>query len=164
MEINSIVQLITSLTAITAIGLTYWTLKAQRQHNRISVAPRLCDWLHTDNSSICFDIVNKGLGTAQVRSFEFIVNDKSISWSELNSDIRNYFKAELDTKNVYTSSLSATSYIAQNEKVCILKLHFLPGMDMSSIEKRLTTRYKLKIEYASLYEQVYFYISPPLES
>ena len=163
MDINLLVQLITTITALLAIGLTYWTIRTQQKHNKLSVAPRLSDWLHTDDSSICFDIINKGLGTAQVRSFEFIVNDKSISWPELDSDIRNYFKAELDTKNIYTSSLSATSYIAQNEKVCILKLHFLPGMDMSSIEKRLTTRYQLKIEYASLYEQVYCY-SSPLES
>lgn len=159
MEINSIVQLVTSLTAITAIGLTYWTLKAQRQHNRISVAPCLCDWLHTEDNSVHYDIINKGLGTAKVGKFTFIVDGQEMCWSEFDKDIRLYFAKELNDAHQHTSGLSSDSYIAKDERIRVLELHFLPKLELSHILERLTKRYELKVEYYSLYEEPFTYKS-----
>lgn len=159
MEINSIVQLVTSLTAVTAIGLTYWTLRAQRQHNRISVAPRLCDWLHTGDHSIHYDIINKGLGTAKVSKFTFIVGGQEMSWSEFDEDIRNFFQKDLKGQYQHTSGLSSDSYIAKDERIRVLELHFLQELEIPYILELLTERYELKVEYSSLYGEVFSYKS-----
>ncbi|MCG9770464.1 hypothetical protein L1D59_17865 [Pseudoalteromonas piscicida] len=156
---ETIAQTITILTALGAIVLTCWTLKTQRQHNRISVAPRLCDWLHTEDNSVHYDIINKGLGTAKVAKFTFIVDGQEMCWAEFDKDIRNYFEKELNDTHQHTSGLSSDSYIAKDERIRVLELHFLPKLELSHILERLTKRYELKVEYYSLYEEPFTYKS-----
>lgn len=159
MDINLLVQLITIKTALIAIGLTYWTIRTQQKHNKLSVAPRLCDWLHTQDNSVHYDIINKGLGTAKVGKFTFLVDGQEMCWSEFDKDIRHYFKQELNDAHQHTSGLSSDSYIAKDERIRVLELHFLPKLKLSHILERLNKRYQLKVEYYSLYEEPFTYQS-----
>ncbi|ATD07945.1 hypothetical protein PPIS_a3094 [Pseudoalteromonas piscicida] len=80
-------------------------------------------------------------------------------WSEFDKDIRNYFEKELNDTHQHTSGLSSDSYIAKDERIRVLELHFLPELELSHILERLTKRYQLQIEYHSLYEEPFTYKS-----
>jgi len=159
MDINLLVQLITIITALLAIGLTYWTIRTQQKHNKLSIAPKLCDWLHTQDNSVHYDIINKGLGTAKVGKFKFIVDGQEMFWSEFNKVIRHYFEKELNEAHQHTSGLSSDSYIAKDERIRVLELHFLPKLKLTHILERLIKLYQLKVEYYSLYEEPFTYQS-----
>ncbi|WP_249314851.1 hypothetical protein [Pseudoalteromonas sp. S1727] len=91
--------------------------------------------------------------------FTFIVDGQEICWSEFDKDIRHYFEQELSNAHQHTSGLSSDSYIAKDERIRVLELHFLPKSKLSHILERLIKRYQLKVEYYSLYEETFTYQS-----
>ena len=77
----------------------------------------------------------------------------------INSCSINSIEKELNEKHQHTAGLSSNSYVAKDEKIRVLELHFLHEIELSEIIERLQKRYQLKVKYYSLYEEPFTYQS-----
>lgn len=133
-----------------ALVLTIWQANRVIRHQQISVSPLLDSWLHTSDNEIHFWIANKGLGTAIIKRFSFLINGDELTNASLKSAL-----AKLPFSMTYDSHIgelyNVKSYIAKDEKVDLLKLKVNGDADIDEIEKFLKTLITVDIEYQSLY-------------
>ncbi len=76
MDAETWISLASAAVALAALGLTVWEAKANRRHNRLSVAPRLrLDFaVHPENEDVSISLVNAGLGPAIIDSMELMLD------------------------------------------------------------------------------------------
>jgi len=144
--------------ALSALLITVIQTHLTRKHNKLSIRPVLCDWVHTTDNRITFWIMNKGLGTADISAFNFYIYDKKATLEEFQQDVNEQVKQ--NSIIVDTAGMSANSYLAKDEKVTVLDVTFQKDINIDdSFIKHLDDRYKITIKYKSLYGDCFNYKS-----
>lgn len=148
--------IVSAIIASCALALTVFQAISSRTHNRISVRPAFCDWTHISNNSLSFSIVNKGLGTAKIKSFNIFYKDKKFSHTELQCKLKELFPDSIDS---HTSELTPYSYVAKDEKILVLFIQFENPERIDAVEKVIGDCFSLKIVYSCLYGEELIYES-----
>ncbi|KJZ03300.1 hypothetical protein [Pseudoalteromonas piscicida] len=150
------VAIVSACIAVCALILTIYQAKMSRKHNYMSVRPALCDWTHVSDHTLSFHLLNKGLGTAQVKTFEFYFKGKLISYTELEAKIGELFPDNIDK---HTAQLTPDSYIAKDEKILVFYIKFADPKRIDEAEKVIDECFELKVTYTCLYDNPFSYHS-----
>ncbi len=144
-----------------ALLLTFFTIRSTQRHNRLSVRPAICSWIHTEDDSFTLEIINKGFGLAEIDSYQFFIGSKAVSDDDLRADLTN-FVGEPSVK-ILIGGFKKGSFFAKDEKFYALKFESL-SVKEDSFYQSLYERYSLVIEYRSLYNDSYKYDSNDYEN
>lgn len=163
MILDCIGTYVSEIIAISALGLAFWQGWIARRHNKISAKPVLDSWLHTSESELHFWIQNKGLGTAEITSFDMKLGDLKFTSESLRETVLE-ISAGIDYENhIGELNSHGNSFISKDEKVDLVKIKFKNIQDASKINEHLESQFSLRIKYKSLYGDVHEYKIPAPE-
>jgi hypothetical protein len=80
----------TALVALIAVAFTFWQIRVAREHNRLSVRPRLVIWLDSSTEpdghhATTVIAKNLGLGPAYVTKVEYLFKGKAVDIRDANA-------------------------------------------------------------------------------
>lgn len=155
--ISSFIDALALIVAICAFGATFWQARSSKKHNKLSVQPLIVDenqieWIERKFN---YNLVNKGLGTAKVKSFQFYWDEKSVSEKELRRNIE-VMTRQGDTVEI--TNLGENYALSKDEVVEVVTIQ-IKGTELSDkpderfdkILKQLITYARVSIQYESLY-------------
>lgn len=159
---NWIESHLAEIIAFLALAATSWQGWLARRHNALSVRPVLDSWLDTSEDTLHFWIQNKGLGSAEIVSFDMELNGKKLIHDNLRKVLSN-FPYKIDySPHISELNSHGTSYLTKDEKVDLVKIKFENLTDAFEINEYLESIFSLNITYKSLYGKSFEYkISPP---
>ncbi|MBL0350209.1 MAG: hypothetical protein IPP68_07535 [Elusimicrobia bacterium] len=142
--------------ALLALLLAVYEGKANRDHNRLSVAPHLDTETIADseNASISLKIQNNGLGPAKVSGWTICLDGKECPGNNCNQQFEwacAKLLAPYSTKRVSILIPASGSYIPAGSEVCILEWAFDSPTKPSYDEMHsLMNRVDFILKYGSL--------------
>ncbi len=152
---ESIAGISSAAIALCALGLTVWQAKITRDHNKLSVTPRLTTWSQRDvaNNRYSVELLNNGIGPALIESFCIHVDGQSMS-GEGMEPIEKALKI-LFPQYQYASwqSFVAKGYLmAEKESRNLVTIVFRGDRVPTPVEvEHVTKRARLLIAYESIY-------------
>ncbi|MBD1584682.1 hypothetical protein [Pseudoalteromonas sp. S16_S37] len=146
--------IVSASIATFALGLTIFQAAMTRKHNHMSVRPALCDWTHASDHTLSFHLINKGLGTAHIKTFELYFKGKRISYAELKTKLDELFPDNIDKQ---TAELTPASFIAKDEKILVFYIKFADPKRIDEAEKVMDECFELKVTYTCLYDNPFTY-------
>ena len=148
-----------SLAIALPLGLiTFYQTFTTRKHNRLSCTPRLVSEINRDHSDdeylITYTVFNRGLGPAEITSIQLFIDGDEYTEKEhpCRKLCETVFSEYPGFKVNYDAWFNSGHLIAEKESYKFVQLKFNGGQEtpLAEIEKDLS-RFKIKIEYASLY-------------
>ena len=151
----------TAIVAIVAVAFTFWQIRVGREHNRLSVRPRLVIWLDpaTDSSGhhITTVVRNLGLGPAYVTKIEYLFKGVPVNIRDADAVQRAMHAAfgARWAKAWPLVDLRGVLPIPKDGELPLLKIEIdsSTGSLNSDVEK-LRELFKTVIEYLSPYDEV----------
>lgn len=145
-------DLIIATMAFLAFLLSLWQGYSNRKHNRMTIKPALCHWLHSESSAFNFSVTNNGFGPAVVKDFKLFVDGSEVGGLKdtiIEQGIKQLFS---QTAQISTAHLNQNYVIAPNQTILIAQVNFL-AMDAPSKDeiKKTIERARLLISYESGY-------------
>lgn len=132
--------------AVTSLAITLYEAQATREHDRMSVWPRISQ--ESSDSAGMFDraVTNVGLGPALVRSYELTLDGRlRTSWDSVVSEL----VAETHKKpGFYFSHVGAGTVILPGHTLHVLTIL---GREFSSVASAQDHRVVSRVCYCSLY-------------
>jgi hypothetical protein len=130
------------LIAVASLGITLYEARATREHDRMSVWPRLAQESSDSAGSYDRAITNVGLGPALIRSYEIRLDDTvRTSWSPIVSALA----GSSTPRSWFFSSVGAGTVILPGHSINVLTI-VGAGVDMRR-DRRVVGR----VCYCSLY-------------
>jgi hypothetical protein len=152
--------------AIPLAAITIYQIFTTRKHNRLSCSPRLVSEINRDHSDdeylITYTVFNRGLGPAEIMSIQLFIDGDEYTEKEhpCRKLCKTVFSEYAGFKVNYDAWCNSGYLIADKESYKFVQLKFNGGQEtpLAEIEKDLS-RFKIKIEYASLYGEKYSFDS-----
>lgn len=157
-----------TIIALIALLIAVHQGYASRKHNKLSVQPYLCDHLdlNSQDKTIHFKIINKGLGTAKISSFKYLWDKQVINSTTLEQKI----KIMVGEDVIFTiHSMGKGHALSKDEEVSIIFIK-IPSQNheqcnakekYDAIQSNLLKSLRLTINYKSIYEQKFKYYTEP---
>jgi hypothetical protein len=152
------------IIALAAAGFTWWQASIARNHNRLSVRPKLTLYAMTDNVGageglLQIELQNAGLGPAIVVGYRAWLdgNEMEASVPAVSSALRQFFRHHLyRVENVF--SLKGYHAIRPGDKITLLRTIFSQrdGFTANDALDQARDRMTAEVEYESLYEEKFF--------
>lgn len=150
MTASDYIALCALIVSVCAFSLTIYQGYLNREHQKISVKPKLDIDIHSykNNGQLTFDVTNKGLGPAFVTKFSVYVDGKKINSNtfDLWRDVVNALNIKDWVYEMYVPT--SNSILIQGVSNILWKLSTKP--DEVNIEE-LIHRIKIVINYKSIY-------------
>ena len=151
----------TAIVAIVAVAFTFWQIRVGREHNRLSVRPRLVIWLDTATDAsghhITTVVRNLGLGPAYVTKIEYLFKGVPVNIRDADAVQRAMHAAfgARWAKAWPLVDLRGVLPIPKDGELPLLKIEIdsSTGSLNSDVEK-LRELFKTVIEYLSPYDEV----------
>ena len=151
----------TAIVAIVAVAFTFWQIRVGREHNRLSVRPRLVIWLDTATDAsghhITTVVRNLGLGPAYVTKIEYLFKGVPVNIRDADAVQRAMHAAfgARWAKAWPLVDLRGVLPIPKDGELPLLKIEIdsSTGSLNSDVEK-LREFFKTVIEYLSPYDEV----------
>lgn len=162
MDFNTIGSISAMLIGVCALAISIWQGIETRNNNKLAVTPKLtilCNFLPSgEYSGIC--IRNKGIGPAIIKNIQYIYEDQHYSTENLHVLFQKITSEKFPDSNLWNLCvfvIDSETFISPNEEVKIIWLNEEDrNRENISELNRLLENVTLKIEYSSLYNQVYF--------
>ena len=151
----------TAIVAIVAVAFTFWQIRVGREHNRLSVRPRLVIWLDTATDAsghhITTVVRNLGLGPAYVTKIEYLFKGVPVNIRDADAVQRAMHAAfgARWAKAWPLVDLRGVLPIPKDGELPLLKIEIdsSTGSLNSDVEK-LRELFKTVMEYRSPYDEV----------
>ena len=159
-----LIEICTVVIALCALFLSIWQGYTTRQHNKLSVTPRLAIWVLEDEiaNKLLIRLENNGVGPAIINSIEIIIDDEII----IEIDDTNFEASESKILDLLGVDEKNRDYVFVN---CIGKNFYIrAGMDHKFFEvdpnigkhaynklRRKLLDISIRIKYSSLYKEKY---------
>ena len=135
------------IVALCALGVSGWTIAAQRRHNRLSVQPRLhITKGHTETAAYIWHLRNYGVGPAVIKDFRINIDGTELcfpSMRGLNAALNGLGCQDYD--QCYGFRLG--EYLQANSEVVLLSF---PSEKADAIQNHLP-KILWRIRYESIY-------------
>lgn len=152
----------TALVAIVAVAFTFWQIRVSREHNRLSVRPRLVLWLDSatgpgGHHTTTVVAKNLGLGPAYVTKVEYLLDGKAIDPRNASA-VEQALHAAFGDRWAKASpllDLRGVLPIPKDGDLPLLKIQTdsATGSLSDDLEK-LRERFKTVVEYLSPYDEL----------
>jgi hypothetical protein len=149
------IALASAVVALCALGVTFWQGYLMRQHNKISVRPKLTateNYEDTDKArAISFELINSGFGPAIIKDFILVYDGEEVSRNNrktYDDFLRKKTRAFTDV-NIFF--FVPDSSLLMNERCELFSFRYKHGQDASFIHKL-----NLRVSYQSIYEDETF--------
>ncbi|NLX24889.1 MAG: hypothetical protein GXY61_02860 [Lentisphaerae bacterium] len=156
-----IVSISSVVIALAALFIAYWQGHFTRQHNRLSVTPRLQTHTDQDDSGnsghIELILSNAGVGPGIIKTFELKKNGELVG--ELSKELV-YTELKglpLKTKNVRTSWIQPGYMMGEKEKFSLVRIEFEPSVPTIPASalldgiREIFDSYEIVSDYESIY-------------
>ncbi len=152
----------TALVAVIAVAFTFWQIRVAREHNRLSVRPRLVIWLDSSTEpnghrTTTVIVKNLGLGPAYVTKIEYQFNGIAVDVhdSKAVQDAMHRVFKERWAKAWPLLELRGVLPIPKDAELPLMKVQIesASGLLNDDVEK-LREHFKTVIEYLSPYNEV----------
>ena len=152
----------TALVAVIAVAFTFWQIRVAREHNRLSVRPRLVIWLDSSTEldghrTTTVIAKNLGLGPAYVTKIEYLFNGTAVDIRDANAVQEAMHAAFKDrwAKAWPLLELRGVLPIPKDGELPLMKVQIdsASGSLNDDVEK-LRKHFKTVIEYLSPYNEV----------
>lgn len=152
----------TALVAIIAVAFTFWQIRVAREHNRLSVRPRLVLWLDSSTEldghhTTTVIAKNLGLGPAYVRKIEYLFNGTAVDVRDASAvqEAMHAAFGERWAKAWPLVDLRDVLPIPKDGELPLMKVQTdAAGASLSEDLEKLRQRFKTVIEYLSPYDEV----------
>jgi len=138
----------TLVVALCALALTIWQGISARQHNIISVKPKLKFSAITGTVSWELTLHNLGLGPAYIQEMKWHIDGKSVGPIEFNDYFQNRFSDKAGEVRLDLSDYA----IPANQRVTMVAVGFSHNTD---IAQELTNLISMSVKYTSAYNEVF---------
>ena len=150
------------IIAIASISISVWEGITMRNHNHLSVMPKLNNYFSVDDSSSTNDAIaffrinNNGLGPAVIISREYFVDGIKIDDSKNHFSVITLQALNFDNTSGSTfQSISEGSTIPAGEDLKLFGLYFNNREAFYRQRMKLHDRFSYIIKYKSLYGERY---------
>jgi hypothetical protein len=148
------------IIALLAFFATFWQAYISRRHNRLSVIPNLTTWTHQDDHEdghhLSVDLLNNGVGPANIKEFKVYVDGVQIAADEedlIEQALRALF-SEYKFDLLHSSYFLPDYMMGAGEKRVLLHILFDRQSSPSrEIVNQLMSKARLKIVYESIYQE-----------
>lgn len=153
--------------AILALFVTFRQMKRQRVHDMLSVKPHIDIFEERnhlgENVSFLLELQNNGLGPAILISHKvYKREDQNSEYVEVE-DIEAELKKEFANGWFYTSEWHKDVGLSANTKHKYLEIYIKSDdpNEREKIRKTMYSKYKIEIEYKSMYGESFFFSTVP---
>ena len=147
----------TILIACCALGLTIWQGYQIRVHNRLSVKPLLIDFLEQSPNHITYRLNNKGLGPANIISYQIFADENLLDGLFAFQKDLNNLLAPIYPYELYSSHQTLGSIMDTKDSSLIMDIR--AGFISPSYQEIIKKRYTLVVNYESIYGDKYTFNS-----
>jgi hypothetical protein len=149
----------TALVALVALAFTFWQIRVAREHNRLSVRPRVVIWLDTalgaDGLQTTTVIAkNLGLGPAYVTKIEYLFDGSPVAIHD-TAAVFDAMHAAFGDRWIKTwplLDLRGVMPIPKDGELPLVKIQTRADADADDLE-RLRERFRTCIDYLSPYDE-----------
>lgn len=149
----------TALVALLALAFTFWQIRVAREHNRLSVRPRLVIWLdaageHDGLRTTTVMARNLGLGPAYVTKIQYLFDGAPIDIHDSRAvlDAMHAVFGERWVKAWPLVDLRGVLPISKDGELHLLRLQIRADVGTDDLE-RLRQRFRTRIDYQSPYNE-----------
>ena len=150
---DTVVSLSAIIIAIASIVVTIWQGIENRNHNRLSVRPKLEINFQLTKDNFGYILKNNGLGPAVITDKKLFVDGKEISYSGFSGYDDFIEKLGLKDRKVTHMGIYPGKTIKANEQINIIGFSINKSDDLDSLLPKIFSRVKIKIGYKSMYDE-----------
>jgi len=153
----------TAIVALIALTFSFWQIRTFREHNRLSVRPRMFLWLDSSTEAdgahtTTVVAKNLGLGPAYVTSIEYQFNGLPVDVHDPVA-VKNVMDAAFGHRWVKASPLvdiRGVLPIPKDGELALLRIQTEAGTGLLEEDvERLRKNFKTVLEYLSAYNEVF---------
>lgn len=165
-------QFFAALTAALTFLVAWRQHTWNKKHHLVSIRPFICDFFRIDLSTLDLTLTlsNKGLGPAQLVSYEFEWDGKKVDKGFVDEFLADNFTSDF---RLYLVDLSGVSAMSPNENQILLSVNYVGANTFAEqyspryieVCGQLVKNLRIQVDYKSLHgNDIYTYKTKPLQS